>query len=73
MRSRPFRTVPALSKLAGCEVYLKCEHLQHTGSFQFRGAWNKARLLDVVATCPLPSPRHRQSSSLRFARWGRPS
>jgi threonine dehydratase len=27
-------------------VYLKCEHLQHTGSFKFRGASNKLRLLD---------------------------
>lgn len=34
-----------LSAMAGCEVYLKCEHLQHTGSFKFRGASNKIRLL----------------------------
>lgn len=34
-----------LSAQAGCEVYLKCEHLQHTGSFKFRGASNKLRLL----------------------------
>lgn len=33
------------SALTGCEVYLKCEHLQHTGSFKFRGASNKIRLL----------------------------
>lgn len=37
----------ALSRLTGCEVYLKCEHLQHTGSFKFRGASNKLRLLDA--------------------------
>ncbi|MHC6225288.1 threonine/serine dehydratase [Pseudomonas sp. X10] len=36
-----------LSTLAGCELYLKCEHLQHTGSFKFRGASNKVRLLDA--------------------------
>lgn len=30
-----------LSLLTGCEVYLKCEHLQRTGSFKFRGATNK--------------------------------
>jgi threonine dehydratase len=35
-----------LSKVTGCQVYLKCEHLQHTGSFKFRGATNKIRLLD---------------------------
>jgi threonine dehydratase len=40
---------PMLSKLTGCEVYLKCEHLQHTGSFKFRGASNKLRLLDPLA------------------------
>ncbi|EKT4454647.1 threonine/serine dehydratase [Pseudomonas sp. CJQ_7] len=34
-----------LSALTGCEVLLKCEHLQHTGSFKFRGASNKVRLL----------------------------
>lgn len=32
---------PALSAHTGCEIYLKCEHLQHTGSFKFRGASNK--------------------------------
>lgn len=36
---------PALSQLTGCEVYLKAEHQQHTGSFKFRGASNKIRLL----------------------------
>lgn len=36
-----------LSALTGCEVLLKCEHLQHTGSFKFRGASNKIRLLPV--------------------------
>jgi threonine dehydratase len=38
-----------LSKATGCDVYLKCEHLQHTGSFKFRGATNKLRLLDADA------------------------
>ncbi|MGH8380095.1 threonine/serine dehydratase [Pseudomonas sp.] len=36
-----------LSALSGCEVFLKCEHLQHTGSFKFRGASNKVRLLNA--------------------------
>lgn len=35
----------ALSASTGCQVLLKCEHLQHTGSFKFRGASNKLRLL----------------------------
>ena len=35
---RPSR---ALSQAAGVDVYLKSEHLQHTGSFKVRGAFNK--------------------------------
>lgn len=31
----------ALSRLTGCEVYLKLENLQTTGSFKLRGALNK--------------------------------
>lgn len=34
-----------LSEMLGCDVSLKCEHLQHTGSFKFRGASNKVRLM----------------------------
>lgn len=36
-----------LSRLYGCEVLLKCEHLQTTGSFKYRGASNKVRLLSA--------------------------
>lgn len=35
----------ALSARLGVEVWLKCEHLQPTGSFKIRGATNKIRLL----------------------------
>lgn len=35
----------ALSAIYGADVFLKGEHLQHTGSFKFRGASNKIRLL----------------------------
>lgn len=31
--------------MAGCDVYLKLENLQKTGSFKIRGAYNKIRLL----------------------------
>jgi threonine dehydratase len=34
-----------LSGLAGCEIYLKLENQQHTGSFKERGAINKLALL----------------------------
>ncbi|HEX3843336.1 MAG TPA: threonine/serine dehydratase [Steroidobacteraceae bacterium] len=40
---------PALSAKLGCEVLLKCEHLQPTGSFKVRGATNKIRLLGEEA------------------------
>ena len=39
----------ALSARLGCEVLLKCEHLQPTGSFKIRGATNKIRLLGKEA------------------------
>lgn len=38
-----------LSEISGCEVYLKCDHLQITGSFKYRGACNKIRLLNKKA------------------------
>ena len=41
----PLERSPALSARLGCEVLLKCEHLQPTGSFKVRGATNKVRLL----------------------------
>ena len=34
----PLEYSAALSELSGCSVYLKCEHLQTTGSFKIRGA-----------------------------------
>lgn len=33
----------------GCEVFLKCEHQQASGSFKYRGAYNKLRLLSSQA------------------------
>lgn len=42
----PLRRAPSLSKLTGCEVYLKLECVQHTGSFKLRGAMNKLLRLD---------------------------
>jgi threonine dehydratase len=40
-RSRTF------SQMVGCDVYLKLENLQKTGSFKVRGAYNKMRLLSA--------------------------
>jgi len=50
-RIRPFiRETPVehslfLSELGGATVYLKCENLQHTGSFKARGAMNRLLVL----------------------------
>ncbi|HEY6258166.1 MAG TPA: threonine/serine dehydratase, partial [Xanthobacteraceae bacterium] len=37
----PLITSPALDALTGARVFLKAEMLQRTGSFKFRGAYNK--------------------------------
>jgi len=38
-----------LDDIAGREVLLKCENLQHVGAFKFRGATNAVRMLDEDA------------------------
>lgn len=45
VRVTPLERSVLLSQQLGCELYLKCDHLQPTGSFKFRGASNKLRLL----------------------------
>lgn len=42
---------PGLSELTGCDVWLKCEHLQTTGSFKLRGAVNAMRQLGGETRC----------------------
>lgn len=41
----PLERSNALSVELGCDVWLKAEHLQATGSFKLRGATNKVRLV----------------------------
>jgi len=36
----PVQMSRTVNKRTGCEVYFKCENLQRTGSFKFRGAFN---------------------------------
>jgi threonine dehydratase len=45
----PLERSTALSAALGCDVWLKAEHLQPTGSFKLRGATNKIRSLDERA------------------------
>lgn len=47
MLKTPLYRSDGLSKLFKSEVFLKCEHLQTTGSFKYRGASNSIRLLDA--------------------------
>lgn len=41
IRETPLEQSSYLSWLTGCNVFLKLEHLQHTGSFKLRGAMSK--------------------------------
>lgn len=41
IRTTPVEFSPSLSDLGGCQVYLKLENFQLTGSFKLRGALNK--------------------------------
>ena len=45
----PLDVSPALSAALGCQVLLKCEHLQPTGSFKVRGSANKIHMLTEAA------------------------
>jgi len=48
IRRTPTERSPALSQLAGREVYLKLENLQRTGAFKIRGALNALTRLDAA-------------------------
>lgn len=41
VRQTPLDRSVHFSEMTGCDVWLKLEHLQHTGSFKLRGAANK--------------------------------
>jgi threonine dehydratase len=45
----PLELSVSLSATTGCQVLLKCEHLQPTGSFKVRGSANKIRVLSETA------------------------
>ncbi|KAJ1641097.1 tryptophan synthase beta subunit-like PLP-dependent enzyme [Pavlovales sp. CCMP2436] len=46
----PLLTCRWLDELAGCELFLKCENLQETGSFKARGALNAVLSLPELRT-----------------------
>lgn len=43
----PVATSRTLDEMLGAQVFLKCENLQRTGSFKFRGAYNTINALDA--------------------------
>ena len=45
-RRTPLLADTPLDRLTGGRILLKLETLQHTGSFKFRGAWNRLAQLD---------------------------
>ena len=45
-RRTPLLSSPFLDEIAGRQLYVKAECLQHTGSFKFRGGWSAVSALD---------------------------
>lgn len=70
----PLETSMRLSAEIGCEVLLKCDHHQPTGSFKIRGATNKMRLLRPEArragVITASTGNHGRASSLAGAKAG---
>jgi threonine dehydratase len=48
VRRTPLLSSPFLDEIAGRPVHVKCEALQHTGSFKFRGGWSALSALPDV-------------------------
>ena len=67
----------SLSRVTGASVFLKMEHLQRTGSFKTRGAYNKIRHLadagDVERVVAASAGNHAQGVALAASTVGVPS
>jgi threonine dehydratase len=57
----------SLSAMTGCEVYLKAENLQKTGSFKVRGAFNKLSRLGADRVIAASMGNHAQA--IAYAAW----
>lgn len=62
---------PQLSRLTGANVYLKCEHLQKTGSFKLRGALNKMLSIDESNVIAASSGNHGKAVAYAAAMLGK--
>jgi len=64
----PVISSPALDARVGAEVLLKCENLQRTGAFKFRGAYNAISRLTAAelerGVCAYSSGNHAQALAL---------
>ncbi|MDQ3728133.1 MAG: threonine/serine dehydratase [Actinomycetota bacterium] len=73
----PVLTSPALDELVGAEVFLKCENLQRTGAFKFRGAYNAVSQLGAHelerGVCAPSSGNHAQALALAARLLGSPA
>jgi threonine dehydratase len=47
-RETPLLTAPALDEVAGRQLFIKAESLQHTGSFKLRGAFYRLKSLGAL-------------------------
>jgi threonine dehydratase len=73
----PFLPSRTLSRLAGCEVFLKFENLQFTASFKERGALNKLASLSPAerrrGVIAMSAGNHAQAVAYHAARLGIPA
>ncbi|MBB96346.1 MAG: threonine ammonia-lyase [Rhodobacteraceae bacterium] len=77
VRRTPLLTSPFLDEIAGRQVFVKPECLQHTGSFKFRGAWSAISALDpdlrVRGVIAYSSGNHAQGVALAAKMHGVPA
>jgi threonine dehydratase len=73
-RRTPLLAGTPLDRLTGGRILLKLETLQHTGSFKFRGAWNRLARLDaderVAGVVAFSSGNHAQGVAEAARRLG---
>ncbi len=74
VRETPLLSSPFLDDLAGRQLFVKPECLQHTGSFKFRGAWSAVSALDEArrqrGILAFSSGNHAQGVALASAKHG---
>jgi len=77
VRRTPLLTSPFLDGIAGRQVLVKPECLQHTGSFKFRGGWSAVSALDEATrkagVIAFSSGNHAQGVALAAAKHGAPA